>query len=173
MNTIKLTKALGAALLLASPLTGAETQYPAADFKPTVVYQDADYIATESQTTTPAASTEQAQETKTGKSSGGLLTENLPIVAIALAVVGIMVWSSKRGGSKVEDIQYDTTAYVGGTEDETGVARYLKSIDPSEGGAAAKTGVARYIDALEASTKEAAASTGVARYLKNRDASAK
>jgi hypothetical protein len=32
-----------AALLLASPIAGAENQYPASDFKPKVVYQDADY----------------------------------------------------------------------------------------------------------------------------------
>jgi L-fucose mutarotase/ribose pyranase (RbsD/FucU family) len=37
-----LTNGLVAALLLASPLVGADTQYPAADFKPKVIYQDID-----------------------------------------------------------------------------------------------------------------------------------
>ena len=32
-----------ASLLLASPMAGAEDKYPASDFKPTVVYQDAEY----------------------------------------------------------------------------------------------------------------------------------
>lgn len=34
-----------AVLLLSSPLVGAETEYPASDFKPTVQYQDEEYIA--------------------------------------------------------------------------------------------------------------------------------
>jgi hypothetical protein len=37
-----LTNGLVAALLVASPMVGAETQYPAADFKPKVIYQDID-----------------------------------------------------------------------------------------------------------------------------------
>lgn len=40
-----LTKALFSALLLTSTIVCAEQNYPAADFQPTVVYQDADYIA--------------------------------------------------------------------------------------------------------------------------------
>ena len=42
-----------AAMLLASPLVGAETQYPASDFKPKVLYSDSEYKHTES---TPATS---------------------------------------------------------------------------------------------------------------------
>jgi len=38
-----LTNGLVAALLLASPIVGAETEYPASDFKPKVIYQDAEY----------------------------------------------------------------------------------------------------------------------------------
>jgi hypothetical protein len=37
-----LTNGLVATLLLASPIVGAETEYPAADFKPKVIYQDID-----------------------------------------------------------------------------------------------------------------------------------
>jgi hypothetical protein len=37
-----LTNGLVATLLLASPIAGAETEYPAADFKPKVIYQDVD-----------------------------------------------------------------------------------------------------------------------------------
>lgn len=40
-----LLKGAFAVLLLSSPLVGAETKYPASDFKPTVQYQDAEYIA--------------------------------------------------------------------------------------------------------------------------------
>jgi hypothetical protein len=39
----KLANFLIVVLLLSSPLVGAESKYPAADFKPKVVYQDTDY----------------------------------------------------------------------------------------------------------------------------------
>lgn len=42
MKINNLTNGIVAALLLASPIVGAETQYPAADFKPKVIYQDID-----------------------------------------------------------------------------------------------------------------------------------
>jgi hypothetical protein len=38
-----LTNGLVVTLLLASPIVGAETEYPASDFKPKVIYQDAEY----------------------------------------------------------------------------------------------------------------------------------
>jgi len=53
-NNIK--KGIFTALLLASPLTMAGTQYPAADFKPTVVYQDSDYQHQSSSTSAASAS---------------------------------------------------------------------------------------------------------------------
>lgn len=40
MKINNLTNGLVATLLLASPIVGAETEYPAADFKPKVIYQD-------------------------------------------------------------------------------------------------------------------------------------
>jgi len=39
-----LTNGIVAALLLASPIAGAETKYPAANFQPEVIYQDSEYI---------------------------------------------------------------------------------------------------------------------------------
>lgn len=42
MKINNLTNGLVATLLLVSPIVGAETEYPAADFKPKVVYQDID-----------------------------------------------------------------------------------------------------------------------------------
>lgn len=44
MKKYHLTNGIVAALLLASPIAGAETKYPAADFQPEVIYQDAEYI---------------------------------------------------------------------------------------------------------------------------------
>lgn len=48
MKINNLTNGLVAALLLASPIVGAETQYPAADFKPKVIYQDIDSSSSKS-----------------------------------------------------------------------------------------------------------------------------
>lgn len=52
-----LTNGLVATLLLASPIVGAETEYPAADFKPKVIYQDVD----SSQSKSASSSTSQTK----------------------------------------------------------------------------------------------------------------
>ena len=52
MKKNNLTRGAFALLLLASTAAGAEQQYPAADFQPEVIYQDSDYIAKNSPTTT-------------------------------------------------------------------------------------------------------------------------
>jgi hypothetical protein len=54
-----LTNGLVATLLLASPIAGAETEYPAADFKPKVIYQDID--SSKSAPTKPAKSVESTE----------------------------------------------------------------------------------------------------------------
>jgi len=54
-----LLKGAFAVLLLSSPLVGAETKYPAADFKPTVQYQDAEYIAKSKSSATAGAQSQQ------------------------------------------------------------------------------------------------------------------
>lgn len=51
-----LTNGLVAALLLVSPLVGAETEYPASDFKPKVIYQD---TSSSSAKSAPAAASKQ------------------------------------------------------------------------------------------------------------------
>ncbi len=51
MKSNNLTNSLFAVLFLASPLVGADQKYPAADFQPEVIYQDADYISKNSQST--------------------------------------------------------------------------------------------------------------------------
>ncbi|MDD1611531.1 MAG: hypothetical protein LUQ57_00145 [Methylococcaceae bacterium] len=43
MKIINITNGAFAALLLASSVAGADTQYPASDFQPKVIYQDAEY----------------------------------------------------------------------------------------------------------------------------------
>jgi hypothetical protein len=54
-----LTNGLVATLLLVSPIVGAETDYPAADFKPKVIYQDTE--SSQSKSVSVAASTNQAK----------------------------------------------------------------------------------------------------------------
>jgi hypothetical protein len=55
-----LTNGLVATLLLASPIVGAETEYPAADFKPKVIYQDTEYNS-QNKSTSATVSTKQAK----------------------------------------------------------------------------------------------------------------
>jgi hypothetical protein len=54
-----LTNGLVATLLLVSPIAGAETEYPASDFKPKVIYQDID--SSQSKSSSATASTKQAK----------------------------------------------------------------------------------------------------------------
>jgi len=56
-----LTNGLVATLLLASPIVGAETEYPAADFKPKVIYQDVDSSKSASAPTKQAKSVESTE----------------------------------------------------------------------------------------------------------------
>jgi hypothetical protein len=169
-------KAFLAALLLASPMVGAEPQYPAADFKPTVVFQDAGLIAKHAaeakervaalrakpSAAAPAAEAKSAAPVES-TGVGNPLTDNLPVVLIVLALVGYSFWSSKRSGSRGGETRLAATAFAGAVSGETGVARYLKSLP--ENAKARETGVARYLKSLPDTSK--AAQTGVARYLKN------
>jgi hypothetical protein len=188
MQRSHLTEALLMALLLASPMAGAESRYPAADFEQTIIYQDKDLIAQqaqasiereralaqEAQSTTSPASTEKAGPAAVVTKVGSSLKENYPMVLIAFALVGFTFWSSRRSKARAQEVQYAPTAPtgpVGGATAETGVARYLKNLSVSGKGATAETGVARYLKNLSASGKGPTAETGVARYLKSLDRS--
>lgn len=61
MKMNNLTNGLVATLLLASPIVGAETEYPAADFKPKVIYQDIDSSKSAS---APAKQTKSVESTE-------------------------------------------------------------------------------------------------------------
>lgn len=60
MKKNNLTKSLFTGLLLLSSVAGADQKYPAADFQPSVVYQDDEYIAKSSQSTSTANKTASA-----------------------------------------------------------------------------------------------------------------
>lgn len=165
----KVTTGLLTALLLASAMAGAETQ-KAVNFEPVIIYQDTDYIAKHSRAKISSAPTAQARleavETKSKNSAqpDDSLAQNYWLGLVVLALGGLIFWSSSRPGSQVQEIRYDSTVILRGSATETGVAKYLKSLDISAKGAAAVTGVARYLKNQELS----AAVTGVARYLKSR-----
>lgn len=62
MKINNLTNGLVATLLLASPIVGAETEYPASDFKPKVIYQDTASSQTKSAPVAAAAKQEAPAE---------------------------------------------------------------------------------------------------------------
>jgi hypothetical protein len=187
-----LTKAVLTALLLASPLAGAE-EYPAANFEPVVITQDADLIAKHAEaskeralaiqsmqakqassnsTSSMAESVDQPSSNTAGAKGENPLTENYPIALIVLGLGGFIFWSSRQSGSKTQAVQYTPAPVSGGATGETGVAKYLKSMsEPAK--AAAETGVAKYLKNLPATAKPAAAVTGVAKYLKNLEETAR
>jgi hypothetical protein len=161
MQKSNLTAGFLTALLLASPLAGAESQYPAADFKPEIIFQDTGLIAKHSQAATERALAGQADATTPSAPAGqpgpaaaeikspSPLMENYPIVLIALALIGFTLWSSKREGAKVRDVRHDLIEPSRGSTTETGVARYLKNLPAKP--SAAETGVARYLKNLDRS----------------------
>jgi hypothetical protein len=147
----RLTNSLLTALLLASPMAGAETQYPPA-FEPTLIYQDAEYIASHpgpaidppkaaapapaaveaakpAPVAAPAAATaaKPASDRPVFASKDDSLSQNGPVFLVVAAMAGFVVWSG-RSSKKC----------AGAAKAETGVAKYLKTIEN-------ETGVARYL----------------------------
>ena len=191
MKTRDLTSSVFVALLLASSMAGAESQYPAADFEPGVVYQDRELIEKHSQAAREKASTAQpapkvggtavtgtssapsastppesvavveSSAAKPSSQGGGLLSENFPILLIVLGLGGFIFWNSRRAASRVSQIQTSAPVTPAPASGATGVARYLKTIPD----AAPETGVARYLKSQP--PKAAVAETGVAKYLQS------
>ncbi|MGX2040086.1 hypothetical protein ACWJKU_08105 [Methylocaldum sp. MU1018] len=186
MKKYNLTKAVFAALLLASPLAMADSEYPAADFEPVVITQDADLIAKHeeaakaravtmqskaeaSSSVSSAASVEQPGSGAEAAKAENPLAENYPIGLIVLGLVGFIFWSGRQSKSKapVQAVQQRPAVVSGEGAAETGVAKYLKNLSEPVKAAAAETGVAKYLKNLPEPVKAAAAETGVAKYLKN------
>lgn len=164
MKKINLTKGVFAALLFISTVAVAETEYPAADFKPEVLFQDLDANKASKQnkpSTAVATSNVQSRE------DGSVSTAVEPSVSSSAessnlnALIGLAVFAAagfffftRQSKSQGERSNY------GGL---TGVARYLKNLDKSAG-----TGVSRYLDKQVAATKGKTGSTGVEKYLRDR-----
>lgn len=173
----KSTSSLCLALLIVSPFVGAEVQYPAANFEPVIISQDADLIAKHSQAAKeraqakpqPAQSNQQhqnrTQQTPTGQAKADTgsnpekalskqeesAMENFPIVLIILFLAGFVFWSTKRSASKATTpANVVVSAPAALVSRNTGVGRYLSAIETAARKAAG-TGVDQYLRKLASS----------------------
>ena len=178
MKVRNLTKSVLIALLVASPLAGAETQYPAADFQPEIIKQDAELIskhaeASKNETVSeskPAAAVSKSEPKKEAPvvavASSKKVEEDstLPLILAGVAVAGAAFWFMRKGKNApseamVQSQPVSSPAPAAGT---TGVERYVSSqIAAVESNA---TGVARYVAAM-AETAPTKPQTGVAKYV--------
>lgn len=126
MKKLKLATGLIAALLITSPIVGAE-EYPAYNFKPIIVYQDKSAVAK------PKVVVKAAPEVV--KEEGGLgIVELGLLLAIAGGAFFLAKGRSSGGSAKA----------TGGS---TGVDRYLEAQGgATETAAAGQTGVDRYLN---------------------------
>jgi len=124
MKKIKLATGLITALLIASPIVGAE-EYPAYNFKPIIVYQDKSAISQPKKVVATAAPVAAKKDESTSVTELGLL----------IAVAGAVLFLVKgRSGS--------APTATGGA---TGVDRYLAA-QGDAGSSTAQTGVDRYLN---------------------------
>ena len=183
MKTIIIKNSALAVLLLASSMVGAETQYPAADFQPKVVYQDPDYKpsgqpSTSSSTSSvtdsqyPAANFQPKvlyndptyQHTQSPASTTGGAQQAAAEQAASESA------SAKKDESSSYFIGLIVLAVVGfilfrkGTKGEVKASKGRAGYQATTGSSTGLTGVAKYINR--------ASGTGVARYLERQAKSA-
>ena len=179
MKVHNLTKSVLVALLVASPLVGAETQYPAADFQPEIIKQDAELISKHAEAgktqvasdSKPASVTASKSEPKTQATPAPVASakkteedSNLPMILGATVAAAATFWFLRKGKNAPTDSSH--TAYVASAPaaktGSTGVERYVSnqaaSIDSNA------TGVARYVASM-AESAPAKPQTGVAKYV--------
>lgn len=195
MKKNNLSTGVLAALLLASPIAGAETEYPASDFKPKVLYKDTEY---KHQSAAPSGSSEKFKSAETTKPD-----TKYPAATFKPEVVykdteykhtqsAPAAPSSKSTASKsVSTDESESTGTVATTEkkEEQSMTNYLIGLGAfalaglfffgrkpkTQAGSApvytrrpaagGLTGVARYLE-----EQEAASATGVTKYLNRQTA---
>jgi hypothetical protein len=169
VKKINLTKGVFAGLLLISTVAVAETEYPAADFKPAILFQDLDANKASKQNKPSTAVTSSAQS---GQEDTSVSTSVEPSVSSTTessnlnALIGLAVFAAvgffffTRQPKQGAKSQVSRSSNYSGL---TGVARYLKETGKAEG-----TGVAKYLEKQVVATKEKTGSTGVAKYLRDR-----
>lgn len=181
-----LTRGAFVALLLTNTMAMAESDYPATNFKPVIVFQDQDANESskknESAAPTKNKNVSSVEATNSGSSSkvneaeedssASVAAKPATVtkdeksntnVLIGLGVVvaaGVFFFTRKKTG---ESAKGATNARANGL---TGVERYLQNRSVTAG-----TGVARYLDKKASALKEKAESTGVSKYLKEKSQS--
>jgi len=180
-----LTRGAFVALLLTNTMAMAESDYPATNFKPVIVFQDQDANESskknESAAPTKNKNVSSVEATKSGSSSKVKASEEASDsvaakpatvtkdeksntnVLIGLGVVvaaGVFFFTRKKTGGSAKGA---TNTRANGL---TGVERYLQNRSVTAG-----TGVARYLDKKASALKEKAESTGVSKYLKEKSQS--
>ena len=193
MKLRNLTKSVLVALVIASPLANAETQYPAADFKPEIIKQDADLIAKHAEanksTTSsapavsaqPSAATSSKTETVSTAAEPSAKSEpvaaatkseessNLPLILVGAIGAAAAFWFMRKpkssGASEGAAVALAAQPAASAAPGATGVARYISGTLGEASVPANETGVARYIRSMPPSAP-AAPETGVAKYLK-------
>jgi len=168
-----LTRGAFVALLLSSTIAIAESDYPATDFKPVIVFQDQDANSNSKKNETVAAK-QSVQSSKSERSSVGVSNDEDQVSSVSaksaakdeksnsniliglgvIAAAGVFFFTRKKSSVSTGS----RGAVEGGL---TGVERYLQNRNVVAG-----TGVARYLDKKTAQLKEKAESTGVSRYLR-------
>ena len=193
MKLRNLTKSVLVALVIVSPLASAETQYPAADFKPEIIKQDADLIAKHAEanksTTSsapaesarPSAATSSKTETVSTAAEPSAKSEpvaaatkseessNLPLILVGAIGAAAAFWFMRKpkssGASEGAAVAPAAQPAASAAPGATGVARYISGNLGDASVPANETGVARYIRSMPPPTP-AAPETGVAKYLK-------
>lgn len=185
MKMNNLTNGLVATLLLASPIVGAETEYPAADFKPKVIYQDIDSSksvsaptkqaksveSTESDSKYPAADFEpkvlyKDADYKPSKFTGIASTPERTVTGEAAVSEAVKAEEESMMSYLLGLVAFAVAGYLFFTKREP-KAKASKSPVYS-GHVSGLSGVARYLR-----KHNMAAATGVARYLESRVVSEK
>lgn len=180
-----LTRGAFVALLLTNTMAMAESDYPATNFKPVIVFQDQDANESskknESASPTKNKNVSSVEATKSGSFSKVKASEEASDsvaakpatvtkdeksntnVLIGLGVVvaaGVFFFTRKKTGGSAKGAANTRANGL------TGVERYLQNRSVTAG-----TGVARYLDKKASALKEKAESTGVSKYLKEKSQS--
>jgi hypothetical protein len=173
VKKINLTKGVFAVLLLASTAAVAETEYPATDFKPAILFQDLEAneaakknkpsVAAKPSVQSEAKSSVQSKEESPVSAAAEPSVSSTTESSNLNALIGLAVFAAAgfffftRQSKKCS--KSERTSFGG----LTGVARYLKNLDKTAG-----TGVSRYLEKQVAATKGKTGATGVEKYLRDR-----
>jgi hypothetical protein len=173
VKKINLTKGVFAGLLLISTVAVAETEYPAADFKPAILFQDLDANKASKQNKPSTAAAPSVQSRQADTSASTIAEPSTPSTTSTTAessnlnaLIGLAVFAAAgfffftRQPKQGAKSQVSRSSNYSGL---TGVARYLKETGKADG-----TGVARYLEKQVVATEEKTGSTGVAKYLRDR-----